>query len=92
MNAASILEKVFSANDLLVPADAVTDTLGDVAPVISGRFVFHRYEKPSVEFETEFSSSSMNDRLYEVTHAQWRRHDQKETRTPFETFVIRLDG
>ncbi|KAL9124773.1 MAG: hypothetical protein Q9217_005926 [Psora testacea] len=90
--AASVMDNIFNANDLFVPADPIAEALKDVMPVISGRFVIHRFNKPSVALEIEFTSSSINDSLYEMTHALWTRYDQKETRIPFETFIVRLDG
>ena len=84
------MEKILDAKDIFVPTDAVTEGLTDVVPVISGRFVIHRLDKPSVELEMEFSFDSVNG-LYEVTHALWSRHDQKETRTPLEVFMVCLD-
>ncbi|KAL9101487.1 MAG: hypothetical protein Q9163_003258 [Psora crenata] len=91
-NAERVMGRIFGANWLLVPADPVTEALKDVAPGLAGRFIIHRFNKPSVELEMEFTSSFINDGLYEVTHAQWTRHDQKETRIPYEAYMVRLHG
>ena len=87
-----LMNKIYSADTLLVPADATTESLEAVAPIIRGRFVVHRYNRPSVELEIELRSSSNGDSPYEITHKSWSRHDRKDVRAPLEIYMIRLNG
>ena len=91
-NPTAIMTKIHNATSLLIPADHTTERLEDVVPIVSGRFVVVRIDKPSVQLEVAIDTTAADGKFYEVSRTQWTRNDGKDVHVPLNISMIQLQG
>ena len=91
-DATAVMAKLHNATNLLMPGENKIEKLEDIIPVVSGRFVVNRVDKPSVQLEVAIDNTTTDGHFYEISRSQWTRGDQKDTQLPMDVFMIQLQG
>ena len=86
-----VLSAVFAATDLFDPM-INGEALDSVSPTITARFVIPRPDRPPVQYQVEFAQGLGDDSRYEMNAPEWSREDRRDSRTPLQINMIRLDG
>ena len=86
------MSSVFSARNLFEPIGPLKEALNSVAPIISARFIIERMDRPSVQYQVEFTKSLGDDNMYEVIQGGWSREDRKGNRSPLIINMTQMDG
>jgi len=91
-DASTILGKIYRANELLQPIDNQVMALADVVPSFTAYFECQETEKGPLKLEVEMNENAAVENLYEKTHALWSKLGRRDSTTPLDIFMIRLDG
>lgn len=90
--AATILGKIYDANELLQPIDNQVMTLAEVTPSFTAYFECQENDKKPLKLEVELNENAAAKDFYERTHALWSKLARPDNTTPLDMFMIRLDG
>ncbi|KAG8533349.1 uncharacterized protein KY384_002132 [Bacidia gigantensis] len=78
--------------DLLSPENLSSQSLAESRPTFVGRFLIHRFDRPSIIYETILQPDSLDSIKYDIGASTWSRSDRKGAKAPLDFTMVQVDG